>query len=164
MIVYEGSCELQTWLWRNFLQFYQSRIYLIFRSRTETKYKEKFMSFPLHLLNLYVPGLMFYGLLITCLLWPPKKRITCLLDHTYSEINFVYFRRELEEELGIVLPKDAFELLFIFLQEWLVTLTSISATVSFPSEDASTRLDNFKILYLFLFMSMDWGIFSCFKL
>lgn len=30
------------------------------------------------------------------------------------------FRRELEEELGIILPKDAFEMIFIFLQEWLV--------------------------------------------
>jgi len=78
-----------------------------------------------------------------------------LLNHAYSEINFVCLRRELEEELGIVLPKDAFELLFIFLQEWLVTLTSISATISFPSEDASTRLDIFKILYSFFFISMD---------
>jgi hypothetical protein len=30
------------------------------------------------------------------------------------------FRRELQEELGINLPKDAFEMIFIFLQEWLV--------------------------------------------
>lgn len=29
-------------------------------------------------------------------------------------------RRELEEELGIILPKDAFEMIFVFLQEWLV--------------------------------------------
>lgn len=27
-------------------------------------------------------------------------------------------RRELHEELGIALPKDAFELIFVFLQEW----------------------------------------------
>jgi 8-oxo-dGTP pyrophosphatase MutT (NUDIX family) len=27
-------------------------------------------------------------------------------------------RRELEEELGISLPADAFELLFVYLQEW----------------------------------------------
>lgn len=31
-------------------------------------------------------------------------------------------RRELEEELGINLPVDAFELIFVFLQEWLVCL------------------------------------------
>jgi hypothetical protein len=29
-------------------------------------------------------------------------------------------RRELHEELGIKLPVDAFELIFVFLQEWLV--------------------------------------------
>jgi 8-oxo-dGTP pyrophosphatase MutT (NUDIX family) len=29
-------------------------------------------------------------------------------------------RRELQEELGVTLPKDAFEMIFIFLQEWLV--------------------------------------------
>ncbi|KAK6116921.1 hypothetical protein DH2020_049296 [Rehmannia glutinosa] len=33
--------------------------------------------------------------------------------------------RELHEELGIKLPKDAFELLFVFLQEWLVTEIAI---------------------------------------
>lgn len=27
-------------------------------------------------------------------------------------------RRELQEELGISLPADAFEFLFVFLQEW----------------------------------------------
>lgn len=29
-----------------------------------------------------------------------------------------FFRRELEEELGVTLPQDAFELIFVFLQEW----------------------------------------------
>lgn len=34
----------------------------------------------------------------------------------------LYFlcRRELEEELGVKLPKDAFEKIFVFLQEWFV--------------------------------------------
>lgn len=32
----------------------------------------------------------------------------------------LYIRRELQEELGVTLPKDAFEMLFVFLQEWLV--------------------------------------------
>ncbi|KAF9608599.1 hypothetical protein IFM89_010084 [Coptis chinensis] len=30
------------------------------------------------------------------------------------------FRRELHEELGLLLPKDAFELLFVFLQECVI--------------------------------------------
>lgn len=32
----------------------------------------------------------------------------------------LYIRRELQEELGVTLPKDAFEMIFVFLQEWLV--------------------------------------------
>lgn len=35
--------------------------------------------------------------------------------------NIMYAcRRELQEELGVTLPKDAFEMIFVFLQEWLV--------------------------------------------
>lgn len=44
-----------------------------------------------------------------------------------ANLNTLCFRRELYEELGIDLPKDAFELLFVFLQEWLVELFFSSA-------------------------------------
>lgn len=43
-----------------------------------------------------------------------------LILPTYEEIIFDCYRRELDEELGIKLPKDAFELLFVFLEQWLV--------------------------------------------
>lgn len=49
------------------------------------------------------------------LLWLVKFTATC-----HWNIVMFIFRRELEEELGIILPKDAFEMIFIFLQEWLV--------------------------------------------
>lgn len=45
--------------------------------------------------------------------WLPNYAILCAC------------RRELHEELGIILPKDAFELIFIFLQEWLVDQTLV---------------------------------------
>ncbi|KAF2301547.1 hypothetical protein GH714_025710 [Hevea brasiliensis] len=35
-----------------------------------------------------------------------------------GDSSLVSARSELHEELGIVLPKDAFELIFVFLQEW----------------------------------------------
>jgi hypothetical protein len=41
--------------------------------------------------------------------------------HWYYHQTWI-IRRELEEELGINLPVDAFELIFVFLQEWLVCL------------------------------------------
>lgn len=47
--------------------------------------------------------------------WLPLVRLVI------SEQNVCHgYRRELQEELGIVLPKDAFELLCVFLDEWLV--------------------------------------------
>lgn len=33
-------------------------------------------------------------------------------------VTLFFSRKELQEELGINLPKDAFELIFVFLQEW----------------------------------------------
>ncbi len=47
--------------------------------------------------------------------------VLCLMNKTCHWNHVLYaFRRELQEELGINLPKDAFEMIFIFLQEWLV--------------------------------------------
>lgn len=42
------------------------------------------------------------------------------LDWLYLNKILCACRRELQEELGITLPKDAFEKLYILLEEWLV--------------------------------------------
>lgn len=50
-----------------------------------------------------------------------------------TEIFMYSCRRELQEELGVTLPKDAFEKIFVFLQEWLVLgiLNFVSMAFSF---------------------------------
>ncbi|KAL3721181.1 hypothetical protein ACJRO7_005924 [Eucalyptus globulus] len=49
--------------------------------------------------------------------WPGCWDISSAGHISAGDSSLVTAQRELEEELGIVLPKDAFELLFIFLQE-----------------------------------------------
>lgn len=44
----------------------------------------------------------------------------CLFTKVAVPLFFFLCRREMEEELGIKLPKDAFEKIFVFLQEWFV--------------------------------------------
>lgn len=49
--------------------------------------------------------------------WPGCWDISSAGHISAGDSSLVTAQRELEEELGIVLPKDAFEMLFIFLQE-----------------------------------------------
>ncbi|KAL3818355.1 hypothetical protein ACJIZ3_004260 [Penstemon smallii] len=52
--------------------------------------------------------------------WPGQWDISSAGHISAGDSSLVTARRELEEELGIALPKDAFELLFVFLQECVV--------------------------------------------
>ncbi|PKI38141.1 hypothetical protein CRG98_041464 [Punica granatum] len=51
--------------------------------------------------------------------WPGQWDISSAGHISAGDSSLISAQRELEEELGIVLPKDAFELIFVFLQEWL---------------------------------------------
>ncbi|GAB2219981.1 hypothetical protein Droror1_Dr00007622 [Drosera rotundifolia] len=51
--------------------------------------------------------------------WPGKWDISSAGHISAGDSSLVTARRELQEELGIVLPKDAFELLFVYLEEWV---------------------------------------------
>ncbi|KAJ8423741.1 hypothetical protein Cgig2_031331 [Carnegiea gigantea] len=50
--------------------------------------------------------------------WPGQWDISSAGHISAGESSLVTARRELHEELGVDLSKDAFELLFVFLQEW----------------------------------------------
>lgn len=52
--------------------------------------------------------------------WPGKWDISSAGHISAGDSSLVTARRELHEELGIMLPKDAFELLFVFLQECVI--------------------------------------------
>ncbi|XP_004499436.1 nudix hydrolase 3 [Cicer arietinum] len=49
--------------------------------------------------------------------WPDLWDISSAGHISAGDSSLVTARRELEEELGVTLPKDAFELIFVFLQE-----------------------------------------------
>lgn len=49
--------------------------------------------------------------------WPDLWDISSAGHISAGDSSFITARRELEEELGVTLPKDAFELIFVFLQE-----------------------------------------------
>ncbi|KAJ9178897.1 hypothetical protein P3X46_010743 [Hevea brasiliensis] len=52
--------------------------------------------------------------------WPGLWDISSAGHISAGDSSLVSARRELHEELGIVLPKDAFELIFVFLQECII--------------------------------------------
>ncbi|GAB4850578.1 Nudix hydrolase 3 [Ancistrocladus abbreviatus] len=52
--------------------------------------------------------------------WPGMWDISSAGHISAGDSSLVSARRELREELGVVLPKDAFELLFVFLQECVI--------------------------------------------
>ncbi|KAF5186034.1 Nudix hydrolase [Thalictrum thalictroides] len=52
--------------------------------------------------------------------WPGLWDISSAGHISAGDSSLVTARRELDEELGVILPKDAFEFLFVFLQEWFV--------------------------------------------
>ncbi|XP_061344415.1 nudix hydrolase 3 isoform X4 [Gastrolobium bilobum] len=52
--------------------------------------------------------------------WPDLWDISSAGHISAGDSSLVTARRELEEELGVTLPKDAFELIFIFLQECVI--------------------------------------------
>ncbi|KZV31729.1 nudix hydrolase 3 [Dorcoceras hygrometricum] len=52
--------------------------------------------------------------------WPGQWDISSAGHISAGDSSLVTARRELHEELGIMLPKDAFELLFVFLQECVI--------------------------------------------
>uniref|UniRef100_A0A2P2KWN4 Uncharacterized protein MANES_11G069700 n=1 Tax=Rhizophora mucronata TaxID=61149 RepID=A0A2P2KWN4_RHIMU len=52
--------------------------------------------------------------------WPGLWDISSAGHISAGDSSLVTARRELQEELGIALPKDAFELIFIFLQECVI--------------------------------------------
>ncbi|XP_030551247.1 nudix hydrolase 3 isoform X1 [Rhodamnia argentea] len=52
--------------------------------------------------------------------WPGQWDVSSAGHISAGDSSLVSAQRELEEELGIVLPKDTFELLFIFLQECVI--------------------------------------------
>ncbi|KAK4422443.1 Nudix hydrolase 3 [Sesamum alatum] len=52
--------------------------------------------------------------------WPGLWDISSAGHISAGDSSLVTARRELHEELGIILPKDAFELLFVFLQECVI--------------------------------------------
>ncbi|KAF2301545.1 hypothetical protein GH714_025691 [Hevea brasiliensis] len=56
--------------------------------------------------------------------WPGLWDISSAGHISAGDSSLVSARRELHEELGIVLPKDAFELIFVFLQECDVYLVT----------------------------------------
>ncbi|PNY12601.1 nudix hydrolase 3-like protein, partial [Trifolium pratense] len=49
--------------------------------------------------------------------WPDLWDISSAGHISAGDSSLITARRELEEELGVNLPKDAFELIFVFLQE-----------------------------------------------
>ncbi|KAL9265775.1 Nudix hydrolase 3-like protein [Drosera capensis] len=51
--------------------------------------------------------------------WPGQWDISSAGHISAGDSSLVTARRELQEELGIVLPKDAFEFLFVYLEEWV---------------------------------------------
>ncbi|KAL1556924.1 Nudix hydrolase 3, variant 3 [Salvia divinorum] len=51
--------------------------------------------------------------------WPGHWDISSAGHISAGDSSLVTARRELQEELGITLPKDAFEQLYIFLEEWV---------------------------------------------
>ncbi|KAG6405942.1 hypothetical protein SASPL_133536 [Salvia splendens] len=51
--------------------------------------------------------------------WPGHWDISSAGHISAGDSSLVTARRELQEELGITLPKDAFEKLYIFLEEWV---------------------------------------------
>lgn len=52
--------------------------------------------------------------------WPGLWDISSAGHISAGDSSLITARRELHEELGVVLPKDAFELIFIFLQECVI--------------------------------------------
>ncbi|XP_052174880.1 nudix hydrolase 3 isoform X2 [Diospyros lotus] len=52
--------------------------------------------------------------------WPGQWDISSAGHIAAGDSSLITARRELHEELGIILPKDAFELIFIFLQECVI--------------------------------------------
>lgn len=52
--------------------------------------------------------------------WPGKWDISSAGHISAGDSSLVSAQRELQEELGISLPKDAFELIFIYLQECVI--------------------------------------------
>ncbi|PWA76984.1 nudix hydrolase [Artemisia annua] len=50
--------------------------------------------------------------------WPGLWDISNAGHVSAGDTSLITARRELQEELGVTLPNDAFELLFVFLQEW----------------------------------------------
>ncbi|KAI9084547.1 hypothetical protein K1719_033535 [Acacia pycnantha] len=52
--------------------------------------------------------------------WPGLWDISSAGHITAGDSSLISARRELEEELGLTLPRDAFELLFVFLQECVI--------------------------------------------
>ncbi|KAL6530831.1 Nudix hydrolase 3 [Orobanche gracilis] len=52
--------------------------------------------------------------------WPGLWDISSAGHISAGDSSLVTARRELQEELGVTLPKDAFELLFVFLQECVI--------------------------------------------
>lgn len=59
-------------------------------------------------------------------------KLTALQIGDFLTCNLYVCRRELHEELGVILPNDAFELIFIFLQEWLVDQTLVPVVETIP--------------------------------
>ncbi|GAB2293125.1 Nudix hydrolase 3 [Dionaea muscipula] len=51
--------------------------------------------------------------------WPGKWDISSAGHISAGDSSLVTARKELQEELGVSLPKDAFELLFVYLEEWV---------------------------------------------
>ncbi|XP_027344440.1 nudix hydrolase 3 [Abrus precatorius] len=52
--------------------------------------------------------------------WPHLWDISSAGHISAGDSSLITARRELEEELGVTLPKDAFELIFVFLQECVI--------------------------------------------
>ncbi|XP_065865634.1 nudix hydrolase 3 [Euphorbia lathyris] len=52
--------------------------------------------------------------------WPGQWDISSAGHISAGDSSLVTARRELHEELGIILPQDAFELIFVFLQECII--------------------------------------------
>lgn len=52
--------------------------------------------------------------------WPGLWDISSAGHISASDSSLITARRELHEELGVILPKDAFEFLFVFLQECVI--------------------------------------------
>ncbi|KAA3478669.1 nudix hydrolase 3 isoform X1 [Gossypium australe] len=52
--------------------------------------------------------------------WPGLWDISSAGHISAGDSSLITAQRELQEELGVILPKDAFELIFVFLEEWLV--------------------------------------------